>query len=149
MARDLLNNIHPVVALAPAVVADGTAQPTVIIDTQGYQSLTLIILLGVLVDADAEWSVTLSHGDAVDDPANPTTITDTAEVADEDLIGTEDLAGFTHADDGKTRKVGYVGGKRYVRAVIDDTTPNTGSAPMAALWLLGHPREAPTPNPPA
>lgn len=140
--RDLMNNITPKVALAPVVVADGTAQVSAAIDTRGYESVTFVIALGTLADVDATWVVTVKEGD------DATQGNHTA-VADADLLGTEVLAGFTFAADGACRKIGYVGTKRYVSIEIDDGTANTGNAPMAVIALLGHPELAPTANPPA
>lgn len=140
--RDLMNNIHPVVGLAPVVVTDGTAQKTVAIDTRGYESVTFIVALGTLADADATWDVTLKEGD-------DSTQTNHTAVADDDIIGTEALAGFTFAADGACRKIGYSGTKRYVSLEIDDDTANTGNAPMCVIAILGHPELAPTSNPPA
>lgn len=142
MRKDLVNNIHPVIAIAPVVVTDGTAQVSAAIDTLGFNSVTFVIGLGTLADADATWLVTVKEGD-------DSTQSNHTAVADDDLIGTEALAGFTFADDGETRKIGYKGVKRYVSIEIDDDTANSGNAPMTALCILGHPDYAPTANPPA
>ncbi|MAZ17893.1 MAG: hypothetical protein CL535_16380 [Ahrensia sp.] len=140
--RDLMNNIHPVVAIAPVVVTDGTAQVSGAIDTRGYESVTFVILTGTLADADATWAVTVKEGD-------DSTQGNHTAVADADLLGTEALAGFTFAADDACRKIGYSGTKRYVSIEIDDVTANTGNAPMAVVAILGHPALAPTDNPPA
>lgn len=139
--KDLMNNIHPVAAIAPIVVSDDTAQISAAIDLSGYDSCTFVISGGVLADADATFAVTVEEGD------DATQANHTA-VADVDLIGTEALAGFTFADDGETRKVGYKGGKRYVSITVTPSN-NTGSAPISVVALLGHPLEAPTDNPPS
>lgn len=139
--QDLMNDIHPVVALAPVVVTDGTAQISAVIDRSGYDSLTFVIMTGTLADTDAVWDVTVKEGD-------DTTQGNHTAAADVDLIGTEALAGFTFADDGECRKIGYKGGKRYVSIEIDDSTANTGNAPMAVLAILGNPASRPTANPP-
>lgn len=141
-SKDLVNNVHPVVALAPVVVTDGTAQVSSVIDTAGYESVTFVISTGTLADVDATWAVTVKEGDTSSQGAH-------TAVADADLIGTEALAGFTFAADGACRKIGYKGNKRYVSIEIDDVVANTGNAPMAVVALLGHPRSAPTANPPA
>lgn len=141
MKRDLMNNIHPVVAIAPVVVTDGTAQVSAAIDVRHYKSVTFIVLLGTLADADATWAVTVKEG------STSTQASHTA-VADKDLIGTESLAGFTFADDGECRKIGYKGDQDYVSIEIDDVTANTGNAPMAVLCIL-EPYQLPTSNPPA
>lgn len=139
--RDLMNDIHPVVAIAPVVVSDGTVQKSAAIDTANYESCTFIILTGTLADTDATWDVTVKDG-------STTTQTDHTAVADDFLIGTEALAGFGFGDDGEARKIGYKGGERYVSIEIDDDTANSGSAPMAVVCILGHPHDRPTANPP-
>lgn len=140
MKRDLMNNIHPVIALTPRVVTDGTAQVSAAIDVRHYKSVTFIIMLGTLADADATWAVTVKEG------STATQASHTA-VADKDLIGTEALAGFTFASDGACRKIGYKGDQDYVSIEIDDVTANTGNAPMAVLVIL-EPLKLPASNPP-
>jgi len=139
--RDLMNNITPKVAIAPVVVTDNTAQVSAIIDRKGYDSLTFLILMGTLADADATFTVLVEEGAAAN-------LSDAAAVADADLIGLEATAGFTFADDGATRKIGYKGGKRYVRLTVTPSG-NSGNAPIAAVAVLGHPFSRPTANPPA
>lgn len=138
--RDLLNNIHPLKVITPVVVADNTAQVGAIIDRQGYDSLTYLIITGTLADADATFTVLLEEGDQAN-------MSDAAAVDDADLIGTEALAGFTFADDGETRKLGYRGNKRYTRLTITPAN-NAGNAPIAAIAVLGHAAIKATANPP-
>lgn len=141
MPRDITNHVHVTPAFRPkAAVTDGTAQVSVTCDRRGYDSVMLALVLGTLTDADAVWSVLIEDSD--DDSTY-------AAVVDEYLTGTEALAGFTFADDGETRKIGYTGNKRYVRATIDDTTANTGDLYVAGVWVLGHPSRQATANPPA
>lgn len=142
MKRDLMNHIHPVVAIAPVVVTDGTAQVSAAIDVRKYRSVTFIILLGTLADADATWAVTVKEGSTSSQGSH-------TAVADKDLLGTEALAGFTFGDDGETRKIGYVGDSDYVSIEIDDVTANSGNAPMAVLALLEPYESHDAPNPPA
>jgi hypothetical protein len=140
--RDLMNNIHLARALSPvAAVTDNTPFVSEIIDTKGYDSLTFAILTGSLADADATFTVLVEH----DDAANLATA---AAVPDEQLVGTEALAGFTFAHDNACRKIGYRGNKRYVRLTITPAN-NSGNAFVAAVAILGHPAQAPTANPPA
>lgn len=141
MKRDLMNNVHPVVAIAPQVVTDGSSLLSAAIDVRDYKSCTFIILLGTLADADATWSVTVHEG------STSTQSTHTA-VADKDLIGTGDLAAFQFDDDGETRKIGYKGDQDYVSIEIDNVTANTGDLSIAVLVVL-EPYETPASNPPA
>lgn len=140
--QDLMNNINTIAAIAPIVVADGTVAKSIVIDMAGYDSLTFVIQTGILADADATWAVTVKDG-------SDNTQTNHVAVDDVFLIGSEALAGFAFGDDGATRKIGYKGGQRYVSIEIDDVVANTGSAPLAVLAILGHPKSAPTANPPA
>ena len=140
MKRDLMNNIHPVVAIPPVVVATDANQISAAIDVRHFKSVTFVIAAGVMADADATFAVTVKEG------ATSVQNTHTA-VADRDLIGTEALAGLTFADDGETRKIGYKGGADYVSIEIRPTG-NTGNAPLAVIAIL-EPLLAPAPNPPA
>ena len=140
--RDMMNNIHPVPLIAPvAARTDNTAIVSAIIDTLGYGSCTLVLVTGTNTDANATFGVLVEDGDAAN-------LSDAAAVPDTQLLGTEALAGFTAADDGKTRKVGYAGFKRYVRLTV---TPagNAAAADIGAVAVLGHPHSMPTANPPA
>jgi hypothetical protein len=136
----MFNSLQP---LYPAVVTvtDNTAVVSGIVDMQGYKSLTFAIAAGTLADADATFTALVEEGDESD-------LSDAAGVADADLLGTEVLASFQFDDDTETRKIGYVGSKRYVRCTVTPAN-NSGSAPIAIIALLGSPAHAPVANPPA
>jgi hypothetical protein len=137
--QDLHNNIHPS-GVAVTAETDNTATVSGIIDRQGYNSLEFLIATGVLADADATFVVLVEEGD-------DSGLSDAANVADADLLGTEVLAAFTFADDGEARKIGYNGNKRYTRCTVTPSA-NASAAPIAIIPLLGHPNSAPTANPP-
>jgi hypothetical protein len=138
--RDAAHNVHPMRAISPVSVADNTAQVGQVIDTKGYRSLTFVIATGSLADADATFAVLVQHGDQPN-------LSDAVDVADADLIGLESQAGFTFSDDDETRKIGYVGNRRYVRLTVTPAN-NASAALLAAVAILGSPQEAPTANPP-
>lgn len=138
--QDLFNNVHPVPCISPAVVSDNTAAVGAVTDRQGYDSLTYVIATGTLADVDATFTTLVEHSDASGSGFEA--------VADSDLLGTEANASFAFSDDDKTFKIGYRGTKRYVRLTVTPAN-NAGSAPLAAVALLGHPNVAPTANPPA
>jgi hypothetical protein len=140
-SKDLHNNIDIKRAISPVSVSDNTAQVSQILDTRGYESIELVIATGSIADADATFSVLIEDGDS-------STLTDAAAVSDTFLLGTEALAGFAFDDDNECRKIGYVGGKRYVRATITPAS-NASAALLSAVWVLGHARTAPSSNPPA
>lgn len=141
--RDLMNNVHPVPLIAPvAARTDNTAIVSAIIDTQGYESCTLLLVTGTNTDANATFAVLVEDGD-------DSGLSDNAAVADAQLLGTEALAGFTFADDVECRKIGYVGNKRYVRMTVTPSGNDSGNIFLAGIAVLGHPALAPTDNPPS
>lgn len=140
--RDLANNIHLVRAYSPAAAGtDNTAIVCQIVDRLGYDSLCYGILLGANTDADATFAVLLEDGD-------DSGLSDAAAVIDDELTGTELLAAFTFGDDNETRKLGYVGSKRYSRLTITPTGNNSGNIYVAVVAILGDPHIRPTANPP-
>ncbi len=140
--KDQCNDLNFKQLFAPkAAVTDNTAQVSSIIDMLGYNSCTLVLNTGTLTDTDATFAVTLEHGDASD-------LSDTSAPAAWDLIGSTALAGFDFAADNACRKVGYVGGKRYVRMTVTPSN-NTGNLFLSGVAVLGNPKVAPTANPPA
>ena len=142
MLRDELNEMNPVVVLAPVAVAlaDNTAQVGNIVDTLGYGACTFVITTGTLEDANATFAVSMEHGDAAN-------LSDTAAVPADQLVGTTALASFTFAADSKCFKLGYIGYKRYVRLTITPSA-NTGNAPLAVIAIMGDALAQPTANPP-
>lgn len=135
--RDLHNNIEVRRAISPVVAADNTPLVSQIIDTHGYDGVEFGITTGTIADLDATFTVLVEDGNASD-------LADGAAVADGFLLGTEAGASFQFDDDNETRKIGYRGNKRYVRLTITPAL-NTGTAPIAAVAILGFPKSAPTP----
>lgn len=138
--KDMTNCLHPLRVISPVSVADTTAQVGQIIDKKGFESLTYVIATGSIADADATFTVLLEESD-------DSGMSGATAVADADLLGTEVLAAFGFADDDETRKLGYVGSKRYTRLTITPVA-NASAAVLAAVAILGHPMIAPTANPP-
>ena len=142
--KDLLNNIDVKRVISPVSVSDTTAQVGQIIDRKGFDGLTYLIATGSIADADATFTVLLEESDS-------SNMASASAVADADLIGTEVLASFQYDDDNETRKLGYIGSKRYTRLTITPSG-NSGTpsgALLSAVAILGHPQIAPTANPPA
>lgn len=137
-SRDLHNNLHFVPLIAPvAARTDNTAIVSSIIDTQGYEGCELVLVTGTNTDANATFAVLVEDG-------NDSGLSDNAAVADTFLNGTEAAAGFTYADDVECRKIGYVGGKRYVRMTVTPSGNDSGNIFIAGVAVLGNPRHAPT-----
>jgi hypothetical protein len=143
MNKDLHNNIHVVPGIVPiAARTDNTAIVSAIVDTQGFASCEFVLVTGTNTDADATFTVLVEDGDN-------SALSDNAAVSDDELLGTEVLASFNYGDDNECRKIGYVGGKRYVRVTVTPAANAAGNIFLAGVWVLGHPDQAPTINPPA
>lgn len=136
--RDLHNNIHFARGISPVTQTNSdTALVSQIIDTAMYESVEFVYALGTVSDADVTLAVLFEDGDAAN-------LSDHAAVDDKYLLGTETAAAAQFGDDDGVRKIGYKGSKRYCRVTITPTGNNSGSLPIAALWVLGHPRRKPT-----
>ena len=130
--RDLHNNINGARLISPAAIisANGTTTSQTI-DVTEFGSLELFFQSGVITDGT--FTVTVYEGDASD-------MSDEAAVADADLLGTEPV--FAATDDNVVKKVGYKGGKRYVRAKVLQAGATTGGY-LSAMAFQGHAHTAP------
>ena len=145
--RDSLHNETYRVAIPLAVVTDNTAQVGSWIDRLGYESLSFLIQTGTLADADATFAVLMEEADE-DDQGDVAAVNDADMLSMTAGVAPEAAAGFTFAADSAIRKIGYIGNKRYARVTITPSGNNSGNIYVAGMWLLGHPEDAPTPNPP-
>ncbi len=143
MNGDLHNNIKTVTLFPPlaAQTNSSTARVSAIIDTAGFNACELVLVNGTNTDATATFAVLVEDGD-------DSGLSDNVAVDDAYLLGTEAQAAFTFANDNLTRKIGYIGVKRYVRVTVTPTSNDSGDWFMAGVALLGLPRTAPTANPP-
>ena len=132
----LHDNIKVSRGISPAAATtNDDAWVSEIIDTANFDSTEFVICTGSLADADATFTVLFEDGDN-------SLLTDNAAVADEYLLGTEAGASFTFADDNETRKIGYIGAKRYCRVTVTPAN-NTGNAFVAGVWIQSGARVAP------
>jgi hypothetical protein len=139
-SRDIHNKLHFVPLITPiAARTDDTAIVSAIIDTKGYEAVELVLVTGTNTDADATFTTLVEDGDN-------SGLSDAAAVADAQLVGTEAAASFTFADDGECRKIGYVGGKRYVRLTVTPSGNGAGNIFIAGVAVLGRPQSGPTPT---
>ncbi len=138
--KDLINACDSKVLFPPiAAVTDNTAQVSNIIDCRNTEMVAMFLALGTESDADMTTVVLLEEGD-------DSALSDAAAVDDADMIGTELLAAFTFASDNKTRKLGYIGSKAYIRMTVTPSN-NSGNIYLAgvALRVL---KTQPASNPP-
>ena len=139
--RDLMNNIDVKRGISPAAaVADNTPFVSEILDVQGLKSATFLALTGALATAGASFTTLLEHG-------NDSGLSDAAPVPDDELVGTEALASFDGNADDSVFKIGYIGGKHYVRATVTPAS-NAGNAFVSGVWVT-EPQIRPAANPPA
>lgn len=134
--REMHNTKFPNIALDQQEITTNTTTVGNIIDVQqlqGFNSLEFYILAGVITDG--AYALLLEHGD---DPA----LSDAADVPDDDLTNLESTAGFTSTDDQVPKRIGYIGGKRFVRPSLISTGVTSGAF-FVIMALLGHTRNAP------
>jgi hypothetical protein len=134
--RDTVHNTKFVVAIPPVIPTDNTAQVGSWIDRSGFDSLTFAILTGTLADADATFAVLIEDAAAAD-KSDHAAVDDAYLISATEGVAPETAAAFIFSDDGATRKVGYSGGKQFVRITITPAA-NASAAPMAAVAVLGH-----------
>jgi hypothetical protein len=137
--RDLHNNVDIVAVLPPVTVGTtGTGRTGSVIDVRGYDSVELAINYGAILATAATFTVTVLEGDVTG------TMT---SVADADLLGTESAAGLAAATrtDGSTenvsKRIGYIGSKRYLRADVKSTA--TAGTPVSVNAILARAHRAP------
>ena len=139
--RDLSNNIVPansIINATKTAAANGTG-----VDLQGYESAMVVVSVGAEGDtlaANLYFQISLEHSD------DNSTYTDCAQA---DIIdGTIATDGVflildgTGTTVGGTWWIGYVGGKRYVRAVIAKSGTHSNGTPISVLVLKGNARSS-------
>ncbi len=135
---DLHNNILVSRGVSPVAALTNVNTPIVsqIIDTANFTATEFLILIGANTDADVSFVVLVEDG-------NNSALSDNAAVADAYLLGTEVLAGFTFTHDNQTRKIGYIGPKRYVRVTITPADNGAGDIFVAGCWVQSGARKSP------
>lgn len=142
MQRDLRSRISPAITLGPATLA--ADQTGVTVDLQGFESAVVELAIsvgGITFDATNKIEFVMQHGDAAD-------MSDAAAVAAADVQGVTPSSGIikaltaAHAAADVT-KIGYVGGKRYVRVNADFSGTHGTGTPISCLIVRGHPHLAP------
>lgn len=143
MRQDIVNNIKITPSISPitipaaqtGLVTKGTA-----VDVAGYESVALEVALGAIVAGDAA----ATTGAVVLEESDTTTDGDFGTIAAGDLIAVDTLTGLVAANAGQTKKIGYIGSKRYVRAKATITTgATTGAFPISCAIILGNARNNP------
>lgn len=134
-AHDLHTKIKVQRVISPvAVGTTGTGQTGKIIDRQGFAGLEFVANYGAITATGAVFTLTVKEGDVTGALTS---------VADADLVGTEADAGLAAGarTSGSTKnvskKVGYIGTKRYVQVNVKSTA--TAGTPVAVTAILFNP----------
>ena len=143
--KDMSNSIATAVSLVSAVrtaAANGTG-----VDLQGYESATLIADVGAEGDtlsSSVYFEISLEHSD------DNSTFTDVAQA---DIVdGTissggiwlklDGTAGGNPDTAGEIYRVGYIGGKRYIRGVLAKTGTHSNATPISLFVVKGNARHS-------
>ncbi len=131
---DMYNNLLPARAISPiADTSNNAVLTTQTLDTQGFETAMLLILIGNLADADATFVVEIQES---------TTDFSGSAIADAKLNVDESNVSFDFADDNTVRRIEVHDMLRYLQATISPAN-NTGVAFFCACWLLGNARHKP------
>lgn len=141
--KDLHNNSRTKTVISPLAIGANATKTGLVIDRQGYGGVEFIASYGAVTTTGTVVTMVVFEGDVTG------TLT---SVADTDLLGTEALfslaAGARVAGTGKevTKRIGYIGNKRYLRVnAVQTGTTSVGVVAVAAV--LHSPNVAPTANP--
>lgn len=145
--KDLSNSIATALSHKSAVTSsdsNGTG-----VDLQGYEGATVLVTIGAEGDTlsgSVFFEISLEHSD---DNATYTDVTQ-SEIVDGtiasggiflkiDGTGTAGTAGNPDST-GSTYRVGYIGGKRYIRTVIAKTGTHSNGTPLGTTVIKSHAR---------
>tara|TARA_R110002020_G_scaffold154083_1_gene333597 strand:- start:174 stop:584 length:411 start_codon:yes stop_codon:yes gene_type:complete len=134
MKKELFSTVSASVAFNNQAISTDTTTNGNIIDTRGYESILFVMQSATLTDGT--YTPLIQEGD-------DSGLSDAAAVADADLTDTEADQAFAATDDNATKKIAYVGSKRYVRLNIVSASTSSGGT-LGAVAILGHPLAAPT-----
>lgn len=143
--RDTYTEQKPIKAIT-AQLAQGTVVG-IDVDLQDFDAATLVTSFGASGDTlsgSVKWDVLLEH--SLDDGAGSPLAYEAVGVLD--VIGVISAAGVVitvddPAEDDTSYHVGYVGGRRFLRATLTATGTHTVGTVINAIVLGGHPYSAP------
>lgn len=127
---DLHNEATSRVGLNIQAISTNTNTDGAIIDTAHYESLEFYIQSGTITDGT--YTAQIFHG-------NDSGLSDAVQLTGEEVLGS---AVFILTDDNASKRIGYVGKKRYVRLRIVSTGVTTGGT-LGAQAVLGTPHHGP------
>lgn len=143
MSKDLHGSIRTKTVISPVAIGANATKTGIVVDRQGYGGVEFVASYGAVTTTGSIVTLVVKEGDVTG------TLT---SVSDSYLLGTEALAsllaGARVAGTGKevTKRIGYIGTKRYVSVdAVQTGTTSVGCVGVAAL--LHSPNVAPTANP--
>lgn len=129
--RDLHSNIRTKTVISPLAIGANATKSGIVIDRQGYGGVEFVASYGAVTTTGSIVTLVVKDGDATGSMAS---------VANDYLLGTEALAsllaGARVAGTGKevTKRVGYVGVKRYVTVdAVQTGVTSVGVVGVAAI----------------
>ena len=136
MNRELKSDMDCRVGLA-AQATGGGAETLVgaIIDTQGFDALTFLLLMSAIAAANFNASLLIEDGDDAG-------LADAAPVDDRHLAGLESETAVDETDVNVCKRIGYTGPKQFVRMSLVITV-NDGNDVISGVASLGHPAASP------
>jgi len=117
------------VAIEPQALSSTTDITGEEIDTQGFDSLTFALHTDAIAVGTLVAQLEIQHSDVSGSGFTA--------VADADLTDLESTTAIIETDDKVTKKIGYIGEKRFVRSNLVVTT-NAGTDVVSGLAVLGH-----------
>jgi hypothetical protein len=138
--KDLYNNIKVENTIAPVVGTNGGAPAEVVIDMAGCNSAVILIATGVeagTLDGSNYWTFTMTHAD--DDRTGVAGSYSNVEAADVQGVTPSSGIVLTLDANGETpqiTKIGYVGGKRFVK-ITPGETGTAQNLPQAVITVKG------------
>jgi hypothetical protein len=132
--KDLKSYIAPVMLMEPKDTNDNDDETSAWLDTQGFESATVCVLIGTVTGADDDATLlpVLQESDTTKDA-------DATDVDAADMIGAFTLVNSATTDQA-VQTVGYKGTKRYIRVKLDYTGTDITASLVAVLGILGHGR---------
>jgi hypothetical protein len=143
--KDLYSKITGVAAIAPVNVLDATVPTTLEIDLKGYSSAVVLINHGAKAAGDTGTiDFTMTHAD--DDGTG--VAGDYANVAAADVQGVTPASGVilnlaAAAVAAAIHKVGYIGGKRFLKIAVTESAANSTGTICDIIVVKGDPEVAP------
>lgn len=134
--EDIYSNVLVSQHSLPATITAARTSST--IDMQGFNALNVVFAVGLSGDTlsgSVYWTLKLTHSDN-DSSYSDVTAAELQNGAATVVINSASL-------DETSYVFGYLGNKRYVRAVATPTGTHTNGTPMAVLALRGAPAYAP------